>query len=271
MSQFKQQNLDLLPGQSGYHGAAKDASDRLDGAKAALNEAITSRDVLAAEFAAIPAQLEEHIATTLGGVGFGPPTDTAVRMLEVEAEIQRLLGVYTEQHPDVVALHRRLDGLREQFENENALPDDMDESDTGPATTVSLIINPLHGQVKLQLIQQESTVQILRERAPTTPTPRLGHDRTAPRPRSTRAITSRDVLAAEFAAIPAQLEEHIATTLGGVGFGPPTDTAVRMLEVEAEIQRFARRLHRTASGCGCLASPSRRPARAVRERERAAR
>lgn len=163
-ARFKQQNLALLPGDNGYNGRLEKAKEAVASAESALKEAITQRDVLRRELAEVPQYLEFQSDQQLTGPG--PPSDTEVRIVENEVLLQELKSVFTDQHPDVIKVQRRLDSLRaeQDAEFERAL------EGSGPAGSEAAPVNkfrtanPLHDQLRVRVIEQDANVQILQEK-----------------------------------------------------------------------------------------------------------
>ena len=163
-ARFKQQNMGLLPGNNGYHGRLQRARGGLSRAKADLKEATTQRDILRRELAEIPEFLEFQSNQVLNGSG--PPSNTEIRIVELEGQLQDLLTEYTEQHPDVVKVQRRLDAMLEKQEQEleaalngSALTGDPDSTRNTLKTA-----NPLYDQLRVRLIEEEADVQVLQEK-----------------------------------------------------------------------------------------------------------
>ena len=117
------------------------------------------------ELAEVPEQLEFQTGQLTTG-GSGPPSTTEIRIIELEGQLQDLLTEYTEQHPDVVKVKRRLDGLYEKQEQE--LQDALDGSsligDSGGGQKTLRTANPLHDQLRVRLVEQEANVQVMQEK-----------------------------------------------------------------------------------------------------------
>lgn len=154
LATFRQQNFDVLPGASGYHGRVESAESALSQAQAQLDSAITRRVVLQRELASTP----KYIGGGAAGFSAGPPTDSAVRILDLESQISELLTRYTEKHPDVIVAKRRLEALRKKSEEEfeRAMQNEL-TAETGEESGVP---NPLYAQMQLRVIEQESIIQI---------------------------------------------------------------------------------------------------------------
>ncbi|MEX2649903.1 MAG: XrtA system polysaccharide chain length determinant [Alphaproteobacteria bacterium] len=172
IAQFKHQNIGLLPGRGDFYSNLDDARGQVGSIRSQLSEAITVRDLLRSQLAAIPEFHEMPSAPAVGGfgpnAGYGPPTNTIARVLELEYRIDSLLLNYTEKHPDVVAARRLLDKLLAQKEQEDAaaatrlaeLAANFVEEDV----PTNLIPNPVYQQLQIQLVNQESTIASLQNR-----------------------------------------------------------------------------------------------------------
>ena len=163
-ARFKQQNMGLLPGNNGYHGRLQRARGELVGAKSRLKEAVTQRDILRREMAEVPEFLEFRSDQRLQGAG--PPSDTEIRIIEIEGQLQDMLAVYTEQHPDVVKARRRLDALLKKQEDEIAAALEGAALANDPENQAETLksANPLYDQLRVRLIEQEARVQISQEK-----------------------------------------------------------------------------------------------------------
>jgi polysaccharide chain length determinant protein (PEP-CTERM system associated) len=161
LANFKQQNFEALPGAAGYHGRVERSEAALLDAENDLNAAITQRAVLQRELSSVPEMIG---GSSNIGVGSGPPSDTTLRIIEIEAQVQELLTRYTEKHPDVVIAQRRLAALQKKNEEEleAALVSEINAGEQ--ASSEGGVPNPLYSQMQLRLIEQESIIQIQQRR-----------------------------------------------------------------------------------------------------------
>ncbi|MCG8358427.1 MAG: hypothetical protein MI920_22915 [Kiloniellales bacterium] len=161
-ARFKQRNLGLLPGSQGYHGRLERTQENLKQIKAQLQEGEAQLAVIQRELTSIPEYL------TVGqGAGIGPPSISETRIVELETALDNLLTRYTEKHPDVINVQRRLDRLYQEREEElqAALEFVSGEGDLGSDDgDVDGIPNPLYGQLQIRAIEQEANVEVLRAR-----------------------------------------------------------------------------------------------------------
>ncbi|MEM7226390.1 MAG: XrtA system polysaccharide chain length determinant [Pseudomonadota bacterium] len=164
LAKFKLENVDLLPGRTSFLEKAQQARDSLAQSEVQLKEAIAQRAVLRAEIAKIDELLKVGAE---GADGLGPPTGDHLRILQLEAQLEQMLSLYTSEHPDVKWLQRRLEALREE-ENEELLnlPIGSEEGELESAGNDSGygIPNPVYANTHAQLLQLETTVKLLEDR-----------------------------------------------------------------------------------------------------------
>jgi uncharacterized protein involved in exopolysaccharide biosynthesis len=94
LATFRQERLSTLPSQENYEFQTEQLRDELAEAEAGL-----------ARTQALQARLR-------GELKAGRTSDTALQIFETEQALEQLLINYTERHPDVVALRRKLASLR---------------------------------------------------------------------------------------------------------------------------------------------------------------
>ncbi len=172
IAEFKSKNVRLLPGRGDYYANLGEARSRVDSIKAKMSEAITVRDLLRSQLAAIPEFHEMASASAGGGLGpssgYGPPTNTMARVLELESRIDNLLLNYTEKHPDVVAARKLLDKLLAQREQEDAMAAEqlakLAASYVEEDAPTNRVPNPVYQQLQVQFVNQESTIATLQNR-----------------------------------------------------------------------------------------------------------
>ena len=94
LATFRQERLSTLPDQENYLFQMEELRDQLVEAEAGLARAQV-----------LQARLRRELNA-------GPTSDTALQIFETEQALAQLLLSYTEQHPDVIALRRKLANLR---------------------------------------------------------------------------------------------------------------------------------------------------------------
>ena len=179
LAEFKRKNLGYLPGGGNYYSRMQAMQAKITKSESLIGEAVSLRDELSQQLKAIPefqeTQSADSAISAFMGTGAGPAgDDTQVRIMEIEVAVDELLTRYTPKHPDVVAAQRRLDALRKQLEEERsafAPATDQElggQSADGNAGTSesqrSFIPNPMHEQIKLQIVQQEAIIASLKGR-----------------------------------------------------------------------------------------------------------
>ena len=179
LADFKRKNLGFLPGGGNYYSRMQEMQAKIDKSEGRIGEAISLRDELRQQLTGVPefqeTQSTDSLAGAFAGTGAGPANDdTQLRIMEIEIAIDELLTRYTPKHPDVVAAQRRLDSLRKRLEEERstfAATTDQelgDQSADGDASTSdsqrNFIPNPVHEQIKLQIVQQQATIAALNRR-----------------------------------------------------------------------------------------------------------
>jgi polysaccharide chain length determinant protein (PEP-CTERM system associated) len=94
LATFRQERLSTLPDQENYRFQMEQLRDELIEAEAGLASAEARQARLRRELEA------------------GPASDVGLQVFETERQLAQLLGSYTERHPDVIALRRKLAQLR---------------------------------------------------------------------------------------------------------------------------------------------------------------
>jgi len=151
LAQFKQENMEFLPGQSGLQTALQEGRNRLAELRAQLNDAREKRALLEEELAQTPEMVGAQI-----GIGGGPPSNLQVQILEIRGRLEDLKARYTEQHPDVVTLQRRLERMQEQLVEQMGQPG-------GPAagSREGSVPNPVYADIRMELLNTRSEIQSL--------------------------------------------------------------------------------------------------------------
>ena len=160
IADFRKENLTLLQGLNTPTRSFETATTRMEELQAQLREAQVRRETLRRELAEIP-QFFSVEAEFSGG----PPSDTAVQILEAQQGLDSLLTRYTEKHPDVLVLKRRLQSLMEQQERElEAAAEALEaNAEDGARVQSSGPSNPVYEQLKVQLVDQEALIATLKD------------------------------------------------------------------------------------------------------------
>ncbi len=160
LAEFKREYGNLLP------QAADTVYGNYQNAKEALADAGAKRDALKELLSEINPFVEYSDGTAQSGAG--PPAGTDFQIVDLEDSIEKLLARYTEKHPDVLAARRRLEAVKEKQNTERAsLADSGANSGTdegGGSADGYRESNPVYESVKLELVQAEANISVLKER-----------------------------------------------------------------------------------------------------------
>ena len=162
-AKFKQENLVLLPGQYGYYSRLEKTRAMAEAIQSEIKAAKIERGQTAQEMAAVSQYVQKP-------TGEGPPLGNELRIIELEAELERLLVSYTEQHPDVIAVRRSLERLVAQDDAVQPEARSLDgeavaangEASNGSAYQTP---NPFYEILRSRLLDQDSRILVLLSRA----------------------------------------------------------------------------------------------------------
>lgn len=154
LAKFKQENMPFLPGQTGLQNQLAAAEQDLAMLEGQLGDSRRRADLLAQELGETP----EMLGRT--AFGSGPPTESEAEIVRVQGLLADLESRYTEHHPDVVTMRRRLEKLRADFQASI----DAFGPEKGPAAAGgSNLPNPVYAELRMELIRERSTTEVLRE------------------------------------------------------------------------------------------------------------
>lgn len=154
LARFQQENAEFLPGQSGLQKSLADARKVLLDVRGAWSDAQAKQRLLEEELANTPRMLGQ------AGYGAGPPTDVDARIVALQASLEDLRARYTDQHPDVATLKRRLDNMLKEKEAQQAA---FGGDGPGATENMSGIPNPVYSDLRLSLVTERTNVEILKE------------------------------------------------------------------------------------------------------------
>lgn len=159
LAEFKKQNVGLLPGESG------DIFERLQIEMVSLKEIQSDLEVELERQAELRRQLtaeEPHLPDSPDGLAGtalpGSAAEQAIR--DLEAQRTQLLLIYTERHPDVIAVKEQLAQLYRQQEEERALL----ASSVSGIEGVTNATNPVYQGVQIALNDSSVRVAALRSK-----------------------------------------------------------------------------------------------------------
>jgi polysaccharide chain length determinant protein (PEP-CTERM system associated) len=119
ITEFKRKHQGLMPGEErGYYARLGDAKTALRQAALELREAENSRDAIKKQLAGDTVITSRSGDKRAGGAAYSE-LETRIQALEQKLDGLRLL--YTEQHPDIVAIVRILEQLKEQKKAEDKI------------------------------------------------------------------------------------------------------------------------------------------------------
>jgi polysaccharide chain length determinant protein (PEP-CTERM system associated) len=156
LAEFKQNNLGMVPGESGdYFNRLEAETAKVKQARADLAVALGRSDELRRQLRGEVTNVSpDAIASGAAGV---PATDTGVRLAEARARLDELSLRFTDKHPDVVATRETIRQLEERQQQEvEAL-----RSGSGP-TPAALAANPVYQSIQMALNDSEVQVAQLR-------------------------------------------------------------------------------------------------------------
>jgi len=140
VTEFKRRHQGLMPGEGrGYYARLSDARTALRQATLALREAENSRDA---------------IKRQLAGDKIGAYSELDARIRALEQKLDGLRLIYTEQHPDIVAIVRIIAQLKEQ----KAAEDKMEKPPSAARQ------GPVYQQLTVALASAEANVAAMRAR-----------------------------------------------------------------------------------------------------------
>ncbi len=152
VTEFKRRHMGLMGGEAGnYYARLVAAQTALSQATLELREAEKSRD-------AIKGQLTGDAPVLLGEEGAPdvatPEIDDRIKELQKQLDSLRLR--YTEEHPDIIAVSRMIDQLKEQKQREIKLKK--------PSLARTQAQNPVFQQLSVSLAEAEANVASMKAR-----------------------------------------------------------------------------------------------------------
>lgn len=171
---FRTRYMDLLPNDLNGVTRMETAQQMVRALQGSLQDETVKRDMLRTEVAAVPPLL---VTETEGPAGANQQGAAALRNLtgpakqkldEAQARLDQLMLRYTPSHPDVVYTRRELETLRanalreiEEREREAAGVAEAAAANPGAPTRSRSQPNPVYEQLKVRLVETESTLSSL--------------------------------------------------------------------------------------------------------------
>jgi len=152
-AEFERENLGLLPGERNYLERTQQARLALSDTIDSINELNLRRQELQRQLASV-----SPVVTTTGSVGGVPVGGFRAQQLQaLQTQLeQNYARGFTDRHPDVVNIQRRIDIMSAQL-----------ESGEGANTASELVQgtpNPIYNDIRLQIIQTETQIASLNGR-----------------------------------------------------------------------------------------------------------
>ncbi|MCZ6858799.1 MAG: hypothetical protein O7I42_00715 [Alphaproteobacteria bacterium] len=148
---FKQEKSSKLPRIGAIQSRLDNSKNELIETEALIRKAVSDRDVL-----------REQLRT---GIHSKPGVDPKISKLE--DSLQEMLTGYTDRYPEVIALRRKLDALRNSETNEAEL---IENTEGPPSDTDNILpsadqASPEYELIKFQLVQQEGEINFYKSKA----------------------------------------------------------------------------------------------------------
>ncbi|MGF1563196.1 MAG: XrtA system polysaccharide chain length determinant [Geminicoccaceae bacterium] len=155
LARFKEANVDVNAGGTGFFNNLQNAKDRVLALESELDAELAMRDELENQLQGEPQTIVDNSLPASA-----TPTDLntlspSMQLALLEERMTNYRTRYTEQHPSVQRLQRRIDSMR--------------EAGIRPARNTSAgygrsVPNPIYEQIKVDLVNREATIASLRNR-----------------------------------------------------------------------------------------------------------
>jgi polysaccharide chain length determinant protein (PEP-CTERM system associated) len=157
VTQFKRKHQGLMPGEGrDFFAALSEAKTALRQATLELKEAVNSRDAIKQQIAGSAPQAQDMVA------GTPAQSELDLRILALEQKLDGLRLTYTEQHPDIVALSRMIEQLKQQKAAEEKKP--ATSAIGRPVARTTHGQPSLYDQLTVSLTTAEANVAAMRAR-----------------------------------------------------------------------------------------------------------
>ncbi|HEY9541493.1 MAG TPA: XrtA system polysaccharide chain length determinant [Luteimonas sp.] len=151
LQEYRARNADAQP------GSATDVNARISALRTQVEQARMSLLEQQSRAASITAQLSGESAVTTVQTR---ETLHRARLIELQAELDRLLLNFTDRHPDVVRVRHQMEDVQRQLDQER------DHAAAGPSPTDNEYsrLNPLYQELRSQLSQAQRDIAATRSR-----------------------------------------------------------------------------------------------------------
>jgi polysaccharide chain length determinant protein (PEP-CTERM system associated) len=142
LANFQGEKLSALPDRQTYQFRLEELRTERQTAETSLQRSLSRRTTLKQQIAG------------------GPALDTTLEIFKIEEEIGDLLARFTAQHPDVVALQRRLDELKNRQGQEAEAAGIAGTAASGSGLTTAQLAGADYSQLKSMLAEEEANVAV---------------------------------------------------------------------------------------------------------------
>lgn len=156
VARFRAENMAIISSAGSYVQKIEEAQKVLAVTEMSLQEANVTVVELKKRLAATPQYLNPGDTTSAFNTE-GQVTTTYSRLRALQQNLDDLLIKYTENHPDVISLRRRIDALVAQYNRER-------DGDQIPIEGGLRVLNPVYEQISLRLVDMGSEVSRLESR-----------------------------------------------------------------------------------------------------------
>jgi polysaccharide chain length determinant protein (PEP-CTERM system associated) len=153
-AEFHQKYIDLLPGLDGAVSRLEAQRGSVIKIKLDITDLQAKRDSLQRELGTLPKVLSVDATGPQVIVTGGRQSSLRTRTDDARAKLDEMLLRFTERHPDVIAMRRQIAAMEAEAKSGRS-PDG--DSASGPGRKVE-IVNPVYDQVKVRLVETETTL-----------------------------------------------------------------------------------------------------------------
>ena len=159
MADFKRENPGMIAQAGTVATRMEIARDRVTQTQGELEDAIAKRDAIAKEMKSTPQYLEvDGVPVIVDRSGLDPAAQLDKDIAEARQKLTQLRFKFTAQHPDVLEGERYLEDLTRQRKEMGP------GRRSGSGAVAQRVANPLYDQIRLKLIDAESSLQTLARR-----------------------------------------------------------------------------------------------------------
>ncbi len=160
LAQFQAKNMMILSGNGTYGQRYQQAIRKVEQLQYDIEEAEVARSELIAQLAKTPEY--QYVENTADSIVKGKAqTSTLGQIRTLKQQLATLLVDFTEEHPDVVGIKKRLDILAERYKKEQSGEEPISEEDILVGTKIP---NPLHEQLTLRRVTANEDIARLTRR-----------------------------------------------------------------------------------------------------------